>query len=93
LKFLPEFQPDVALSVLCCAEEEDTFKRLVFLHTSTLGIKTVPINMTILDISFEQLETSLGRVTMKNSILDGRSSAPNRSLKVAANLPSGTIYP
>ncbi|MGB3222404.1 MAG: nickel pincer cofactor biosynthesis protein LarC [Desulforhopalus sp.] len=65
-------RPAVTLSVLCSAEEEDKFKRLVFRHTSTIGIKTLPINKTALDISFEHLETPLGRVTMKNAILDGQ---------------------
>ena len=37
-----------------------------------MGIKTIPINKTVLDSSFEQLETPLGRVTMKHAILDGK---------------------
>lgn len=44
-------RPAVTLSVLCSAGDEDKFKRLVFKHTSTLGIKTIPINKTVLDIS------------------------------------------
>lgn len=65
-------RPATTLSVLCAAEDEERFKRLVFRHTSTLGIKSIPIQKTVLDISFEQLQTPLGAVTMKNAMLDGR---------------------
>lgn len=64
-------RPAVTLSLLCGGDEEERFKRLVFRHTTTLGIKSIPIDKTVLDISFEKLETPLGEVTMKNAILDG----------------------
>lgn len=65
-------RPATTLSLLCGAEDEHKFKELIFRHTSTLGIKSIVIDKTVLDISFEQLETDLGSVTMKNAIIDGR---------------------
>lgn len=65
-------RPATTLSLLCGAEDEQKFKELIFRHTSTLGIKSIVIDKTVLDISFEQLETDLGSVTMKNAIIDGR---------------------
>lgn len=64
-------RPATTLSLLCSAEEEDRFKRLIFKHTTTLGIKSTEIEKTILGVSFDKLETPLGSVTMKNAILDG----------------------
>jgi uncharacterized protein (TIGR00299 family) protein len=91
-------RPAVTLSVLCSAADEDKFKRLIFRHTSTLGIKTVPINKTVLDISFEHLDTPLGRVTMKNAIMDGQiiRSKPElddcRELATRHNIPLSEVY-
>ena len=65
-------RPATTLSVLCDEANEDTFKRLIFRHTTTLGIKSFALDKTVLDISFEQLETPLGPVTMKHASLDGK---------------------
>ncbi len=65
-------RPAVTLSLLCGVEDENDFKRLLFRHTSTLGVKSFPLEKTVLDIAFETLETPLGPVTMKNAIMDGR---------------------
>jgi hypothetical protein len=91
-------RPATTISLLCSAEEEERFKRLLFLHTSTLGIKSVPIGKTVLDIEFETLQTPLGRVTMKNAVLDGRviRSKPEleecRELARRHGLPLSEVY-
>nr|WP_320012719.1 nickel pincer cofactor biosynthesis protein LarC [uncultured Desulfobulbus sp.] len=91
-------RPAVTLSLLCARDEEERFKRLIFRHTSTLGIKTVPLKKTALAVSFEQLETPLGTVTMKQGLLDGRviRSKPEledcRRLADAHGLSLGEVY-
>ncbi|QJB56759.1 nickel pincer cofactor biosynthesis protein LarC [Pseudodesulfovibrio sp. zrk46] len=91
-------RPAVMLSLLCGADEEEYFKRLVFRHTTTLGIKSIPIDKTVLDISFEKLETPLGEVTMKNAILDGEviRSKPEledcRALAKKHGISLGEVY-
>lgn len=65
-------RPATCLSLLCSEADEERFKELIFRHTTTLGIKSIRLDKTALDVSFEQLETPLGSVTMKNAILDGR---------------------
>ncbi len=91
-------RPATTLSILCNAEDENRFKRLIFRHTTTLGIKSITIEKSVLDISFEKLETPLGSVTMKNAILDGKviRSKPEledcRELAQKHNIPLGEVY-
>jgi uncharacterized protein (TIGR00299 family) protein len=65
-------RPAVNISLLCAPEDEEKFRRLMFLHTTTLGIKSLAVDKSILDITFEQLETPLGSVRMKNALLEGK---------------------
>lgn len=91
-------RPATTLSLLCGAEAEEKFKRLMFRHTSTLGIKTIPIDKTVLDVSYETLETPLGTVTMKNALLDGEviRSKPEledcRRLAREQGIPLAEVY-
>lgn len=65
-------RPATSLSLLCSEEDQDRFKRLIFQHTTTLGIKSYPLDKTILEVCFEQIDTPWGPVRMKNGILDGQ---------------------
>jgi hypothetical protein len=65
-------RPGTIISLLCALEDEERFKRLLFEHTTTLGIRCLTVERSTLARSFEPLETSLGRVTMKNAIMDGK---------------------
>lgn len=91
-------RPATTLSLLCGSEDEDRFKKLIFQHTTTLGIKSISIEKSVLDVSFEKLETPLGTVTMKNAILDGKviRSKPEledcRSLAREHGIPLGEVY-
>ena len=91
-------RPATTLSILCGSEDEDRFKRLIFKHTTTLGIKSISIDKSVLDVSFEKLETPLGTVTMKNAILDGEviRSKPEledcRALARKHKIPLGEVY-
>lgn len=64
-------RPATCVSVLCAVGDEARFKELLFRHTTTLGIKSFPLDKTVLETAFERLDTPLGPVTMKNAILDG----------------------
>jgi len=91
-------RPATTLSLLCSAEDEDKFKRLIFKHTTTLGIKSIDIEKNILGVSFDILETPLGTVTMKNAILDGKivRSKPEledcRALAKQHGIPLSEVY-
>ena len=64
-------RPGTTLSILCAAEDEDRFKDLIFRHTTTLGVKVLRLEKTVLDRTFSRLETPLGPVTMKHAARNG----------------------
>lgn len=64
-------RPATCLSLLCSTADEERFKELLLRHTTTLGVKSVQLDKTVLDIAFERLDTPLGAVTMKNALLGG----------------------
>jgi len=91
-------RPATCVSLLCAASDQERFKELLFRHTTTLGIKSFPLDKTVLDISFERLETPLGAVTMKNALRDGKviRSKPEledcRALAKRHNMPLAEVY-
>ena len=91
-------RPATCLSLLCAAADEDRFKALVFRHTTTLGIKSLPLDKTVLETTFTTLETSLGPVTLKNALLGGKvlRAKPEfedcRELARRHNLPLTAVY-
>jgi uncharacterized protein (TIGR00299 family) protein len=65
-------RPATSVSLLCAASDEKRFRELLFRHTTTLGVKSFPLEKTALDVAFERLDTPLGPVTMKNALRDGK---------------------
>ena len=61
-------RPAIMLSVLCAKEKEEYFKELLFKETSTFGIKTIPIEKSILAREIEEVETRLGTVRIKKGL-------------------------
>ncbi|BAH75147.1 nickel pincer cofactor biosynthesis protein LarC [Solidesulfovibrio magneticus] len=64
-------RPGTTLSLLCAAADEERFKDLVFRHTTTLGVKVLRLEKTVLDRTFSRLDTPLGPVTMKHAARNG----------------------
>lgn len=91
-------RPAVTVSVLCPQADGDKFRDLLFIHTTTLGIKSTAIRKDMLEISFEKLETPLGTVTMKNALMNGgiiRSKPEFEDCKKLAEqhgIPVGEVY-
>jgi uncharacterized protein (DUF111 family) len=64
-------RPATMISLLCGEDAETRFTELLFRHTTTLGVKSFPLDKAMLERRFEILETPLGPVTMKQAILGG----------------------
>ncbi|MEZ0576727.1 nickel pincer cofactor biosynthesis protein LarC [Halodesulfovibrio aestuarii] len=64
-------RPGTLVSLLCGMDKEEYFKDLIFRHTTTLGIKSISVNKTALERSFERIEIPLGEVTLKHTHLNG----------------------
>lgn len=91
-------RPATTLSLLCAEKDQNRFQRLLFRHTTTLGVKSIPLEKTVLDVNFQSLDTPLGSVTIKNALLHGRvvRSKPEledcRKLARQHGIPLGEVY-
>jgi hypothetical protein len=65
-------RPATCLSLLCAKKDEARFTNLVFSQTTTLGVKSLPVSKSVLEIAFEKVETPLGPVTFKHALLGGK---------------------
>ncbi|WP_300159206.1 nickel pincer cofactor biosynthesis protein LarC [Solidesulfovibrio sp.] len=91
-------RPATCLSLLCGEADQARFTELLFRHTTTLGVKSFPLDKIVLDVAFETRQTPLGPVTMKNALMDGAvlRSKPEfedcRRLAEAHGLPLAEVY-
>jgi uncharacterized protein (TIGR00299 family) protein len=91
-------RPATCVSLLCAVADEERFKELLFRHTTTLGIKSYPLDKTVLDSALERLDTPLGPVTMKHALRDGKSlrSKPEledcREIARIHDIPLAEVY-
>ena len=60
-------RPGVLLALLCREEQKDTLLRLLFAHTTTLGVRVLPCERYALSRSLEERETPFGPVRVKIS--------------------------
>lgn len=60
-------RPAICITVLCAPERKEEFARLLFLYTSTLGVRESVCSRYVLERSVDRMETPLGPVRMKKS--------------------------
>jgi uncharacterized protein (TIGR00299 family) protein len=65
-------RPANKLSVLCHPSKEDDIVRAVLSHTTSLGLRTYPVNKVLLEREFTKVSTRFGEVTLKTAIYQGR---------------------
>jgi len=65
-------RPGNVLNVICEKGSEDKIKEIIFLESTTAGIRTFPFRKDTLVRSFEVLSTPYGDVTIKRSFLKGK---------------------
>ncbi len=64
-------RPAVTISVLCSVAREEELRRILFLETGTLGVRSTPVEKHALDRETLKVETSAGPVAVKIGLLDG----------------------
>jgi uncharacterized protein (TIGR00299 family) protein len=65
-------RPGVLLSVLCGREEKEAVMRLLFMETTTLGVRSYEVTRRALERSMMRVETQYGPIDVKVAHLDGR---------------------
>jgi len=65
-------RPGVLLSVLCGAGEREAVMKLLFMETTTLGVRSYEVTRRALRRSVVQVETQYGPIDVKVAHLDGR---------------------
>jgi len=91
-------RPATSLSLLCAQRDEARFKELLFLHTTTLGIKSFRLEKTALKTRFRTLQTPLGSVRMKQALLNDKvlREKPEledcRSIAEKNDIPLAAVY-
>src|SRR5215216_608373 len=65
-------RPGVLLSVLCGRDEKEAVMRLLFMETTTLGVRSYEVTRRALQRSMVRVETQYGPIDVKVAHLDGR---------------------
>ena len=65
-------RPGVLLSVICGAEEKEAVIKLLFVETTTLGVRSYEVERRALRRSIVQVETQYGPISVKVAHLNGR---------------------
>jgi uncharacterized protein (TIGR00299 family) protein len=65
-------RPGVLLSVLCGREEKSAVMKLLFMETTTLGVRSYEVSRRALERSVVRVETQYGPIDVKVAHLDGR---------------------
>lgn len=65
-------RPGAILCVLCPVTAADRLEQVIFLETTTLGIRRAPVTRSSLQREIRQVETPWGQVRIKAAFRDGR---------------------
>lgn len=63
--FMKKNRPGTMLTVLCKAQKRTALERIIFTETTTIGIRRMTMQRSLLSRTFETISTPLGDVTMK----------------------------
>src|SRR5690349_24309499 len=86
-------RPGVLLSVLCGREQKSAMMKLLFMETTTLGVRSYEVSRRALERSVVRVETQYGPIDVKVAHLEGRvvNEMPEfeqcRQAAVTANVP------
>lgn len=69
--FMKKGRPAYQLTVVCRESDRQRMERIVFEETSTVGIRRVAMDRTIMDRRIDEVDTPIGRVQVKVCTIDG----------------------
>src|SRR4030095_2322560 len=65
-------RPGVLLSILCSATQKEALSDLLFLETTTLGVRSYEVERRALERSIMRVDTEYGAIDVKVAHLNGR---------------------
>ncbi|MBQ8491518.1 MAG: nickel pincer cofactor biosynthesis protein LarC, partial [Acidaminococcaceae bacterium] len=65
-------RPAQMLKVLCSGESQPVLQKIIFTETTTLGVRSYPVQRTALARSWKKVSTPWGEVRVKEGMLDGQ---------------------
>lgn len=69
--FMKKGRPAYQLTVVCRESDRQRMERIVFEETSTVGIRRVAMDRTVMDRRIDEVDTQIGRVQVKVCTIDG----------------------
>ena len=69
--YMKKCRPAVTLSFLCEASLVQALERIVFEETSTIGIRKILVQRTVMDRAYETVETPYGKIKVKKVTYGG----------------------
>lgn len=91
-------RPGTLLTVMTTREEKEQIKEIIFLETTTGGIREYRVDQTMLDRQFSEATTPYGKVRIKRLLLGGKQVSWKaeyedvRCLALKHKVPMKTIY-
>ncbi|WP_308128877.1 nickel insertion protein [Bacillus sp. sid0103] len=96
--YMKKNRPGVLLQLLCSQKYVSKIKEILFMETTTLGVRYYPLTVHRLERMFRKVPTEWGPVTVKEGIYNGQvvQSAPEfeecKSIARLHNIPLKKVY-
>ena len=65
-------RPANQLSVLCSSEKVNAIKKIIFNHSTSIGLREYPIKKSVLPREEKTVQTKFGPITVKQSVFEGK---------------------
>lgn len=69
--YMKKNRPAYQLNVICCKEDISKLEEIIFRNTTTIGIRRIQMERTVLEREIRTIRTSLGQVSVKICSLEG----------------------
>ena len=69
--FMKKNRPAYRLTVVCKEKQMESLQKIIFTHTTTIGIRYRKEQRTILERKIKEIDTPLGKLQVKEVLIDG----------------------